>query len=273
MRKGSIFSIALLATAGLCHGNAILTTQANSCLDTSAPGACKGGSGTLTDGGNSETYAVSASSLFGILHVSASSTFNVTNGWALALGFVSFKDDITITSPTHANGTTGSLTVDYFIDGTNSTTNTGGNGGNAFLQVSVEKRTTADVFVSGYTHDFNGSSVSGTFAATPITFTYGTAFELYVSMQATAGSIIDSGVGYTFPNVTGSGSGASNFFNTLVVNGLQTGDGDDTFSATGGAYTASGVVPEPGTFALVGLVIPAVLWGRRRACAGAIRRF
>jgi hypothetical protein len=134
--------------------------------------------------------------LFGILHVSAASTFNVTNGWALALGFVEFTDDLTITSPSHANGTTGNLTVGYYIDGTNTTTNTGGNGGNAFLQVAVREYAETDLTtpVVNYVHDFNGASVNGSFVVNPtLPFIYGTPFGLYFSMQATAGSITDNG--------------------------------------------------------------------------------
>jgi len=261
--KATIFSM-MLATAGLCHAGAILETQADSCLDTSAPGTCKGGSGTMTDGGNSQTYAVSAASLYGFLHVSASSTFNVTNGWALALGYVGFYDDVTITSPTHANGTAGTLHLSYYIDGTN--THTGG--GNAFLQVIARDYAETDLVnpVVNYVQDFNGASVNGTFAVTAFPFIYGTQFEIYLSMQATAGTITDNGGhGYNNPVVTASGSGSSNFYNTLVVTGMQTDSSDGTFNSTSGqTYTQDGVVPEPATWALVGLAIPVVLWKRRR---------
>ena len=205
----------------------------------------------MTDGANSQTLAVSAASFFGTLHVSASSTFNVTNGWALALGYVAFTDDLAITSPTHANGTT----------------NTGGNGGSAFLQVLARDYAESNLSTPlvNYVHDFAGSSVNGTFAVTSFPFIYGTQFEIYFSMQATAGSIIDSGSGYSTPNVTGAGSGNSGFFNTLVVNGAQTDSPDATFnSSSGQTYTQTGVIPEPATLLLAGLAIPVILWKRRR---------
>jgi hypothetical protein len=259
-----------LLTTGLCHATAILTTQADSCLDSALPANCKTGTGTMTNGGDSNAYAVSAMSFFGILHVSASSTFNVNNGWALALGYVAFTDDLTITSPSHANGTAGKLTLVYSIDGTNTTTG----GGHAFLQVVARDYSESDLQnpVVNYVHDFNGSSVNGTFFATPFTFTYGTQFEIYLSMQATAGSVIDSGIGYSTPNVTASGSGASNFFNTLVLTGLQTADGlgnpvgDSVFdSSSHTPYTQAGIAPEPGTWALAVFALPLLWWGARRA--------
>jgi hypothetical protein len=264
-------TVLALLGASLCHGSILLQTQADSCLDSNA--SCTSlSSGTLHNGNDFNTFAESAIASFGILHVTASSTFNVNNGWALALGYVAFTDDLTITSPSHANGTLGKLTLGYYIDGTTSATG----GGHAFLQVIARDYDLNNPssplvnYVKDYPNSTNGSFV------VPVTmpFVYGTKFELYLSMQATAGSIIDSGVGYSNPNVTAAGSGTVNFFNTLVLNQLQTSDnggipvGDSVIIGDSGtAYTQAGVAatPEPCTWALTALAIPVLVWRRRRA--------
>jgi hypothetical protein len=220
-------------------------------------------------GGDINTYAVNAVANIASLHVSASSNYTVTGEYALALGVVSFTDDIVVTSPTHVNGTSGLLAVGYVIDGTNSAS---GATANAFLQVDVSDYDITNpanpVFVKNSARDFPNSSVNGSFTTPAILpFIYGKKFELVVSMQATTGTAVDAGVGYSTPDVTGSGSSQSNFFNTLIINSLQSNDNatDLAFAADSGVgYTQEGVVPEPATIALTGFALVAIgLAGRR----------
>jgi len=89
-------------------------------------------------------------------------------------------------------------------------------------------------------------------------FRYGTPFDLYFSMQATAGTMIDlSGSGYQLQNRTGDGTGAVDFTDTWVLNGLGTTDSlgnpvlDSTFTADSATpYGQAGVAPEPATLVL-----------------------
>ena len=90
-------------------------------------------------------------------------------------------------------------------------------------------------------------------------------------MQATAGSITDAGSGYSVQAGTAWGSGTVDSFNALIANHLQTlGSGggavnDSVFTAHSGAhFSRTGVVPEPATWALVGLAIPVLIRRRHR---------
>ncbi len=265
----TVLVLVLAQTAG---ATSILSTQSVACLDGTAPGQCSGLSGgTLTNGGDTMTWAGDvATAGFGLLHVATDMTnFSVTNGTALSYGFVSFQDMLTISDPSKT-GQTGNLTVSYYIDGS-----VGHSGsGSGFLQVVTRVCTplcTSPVpAADNYVADFNSVGASSSYNESLVvpktfSFTYGTQFEMYFSMQATAGSINDSGPGGGYSNlpVTGSGSGFANFANTLQLNGLQTGDANATFSSDSGTvYTADGV-PEPATLLLCGAPL-VLLFSRRR---------
>jgi hypothetical protein len=267
--------IALL-TISSSFGGVVTQVQADACLknNNNTVGGCVGGpSGTQQLGADFNTFAESALAGYGKLQVSASSTFSVTNGFAESLGIVSFTDDLTITSPGHPNGTLGILHPGYTIDGSSSSTG----GGNAFLQVvardiDITTNPGNPSTLVNYVIDYN-SSVNGSFTVpSAFPFIYGKKFELYISLQATAGSITDDGHhGYSLMPRTAAGSGTADYSHTLVLTQLQTNDGSDNrvtdstiTSDSGTAYTQDGVVPEPGTWALVGLSIPAIIVLRRR---------
>src|SRR4029077_14060405 len=98
----------------------------------------------------------------------------------------------------------------------------------------------------------------------------GTKFEIYLSMQATAGSITQNGQGYSLGPRTTSRSGVSKFISTLVVNEMQTAAGmgnavtDSMFLAESGTtYTQAGVAPEPATWLLMAFALPAFFLVRR----------
>jgi len=219
----------------------------------------------LTNGVEFNTFAQAASATPGIMHIAAQSSFNVANSEAWSLGFVSYQDTITISSATK-NGQLGQLHLGYHIDGSVSQ----GGVADAFLQVGV--RVFAPT-LQNYVADYN-TSQNGSYAVSKVfTFTYGTPFDLYLSMQAMVGTAVDlSGSGYNLVNRTGAGSGQVNFINTLIVNQLTTNDindvnvADSIFTADSGAtYTQAGVqTPEPGSMALVGLALPGLLLLRLR---------
>src|SRR5215813_13681973 len=96
--------VVLLTISSLSFAGVVTQVQADACLknNNNTVGGCTGApSGTLQLGADFNTFAQSAAAGFGILHVSASSTFSVTNGFAESLGIVSFTEDLTITSPSH----------------------------------------------------------------------------------------------------------------------------------------------------------------------------
>jgi PEP-CTERM motif len=276
MRK-SLFSTIIALTAGSAWGGPIplppspqLTTQALACLDyQTATSTCSGAlNGTLQAGTDTLSYTDVASAGFGILHVATSSNFAVTGNQAWSYGNVTFADTLTINSTT-MQGQTGTLNLSYFIDGfvydTGSST--------AFLQVVSRVYTdianpagpTLQNNVADYT--YNPLSPSPTFYSESVplvfTFTYGSPFELFFSMQASNGTYSVGG-GYNTIALTGSGSGFSNFADTLIVNGLQTNDPNATFqSGSGTTYTQAGVVPEPSTMFVCGLALIAIYFCRR----------
>jgi hypothetical protein len=239
-----------------------IITQANACLGVVGVGAgrqCSGApSGTLASGGESLGFTDYATATFGTMHIGASvNILNLSNDQAYALGFDSVQDHLTIDSPSQ-HGQIGHLVVTYYIDGTIS--NSGGIA-DAFLQVVTRILPNTDFALQNSVEDDNTSVPAGTHTVPVVfNFRYGSPFDLYFSMQATAGTMIDlSGSGYQLKNRTGSGMGAVDFTNTWVLNGLGTTDSlgnpvmDSTFSADSGTpYTQDGVAPEPATLVLSG---------------------
>jgi len=262
----------LFAQAGWC--NAILSAQADACLDGSA-NCSQAASGTLNNGSDTMSWTGNtAVAGFGILHVATDLTnYSVTNGTVLSYGYVGFTDYLTISDPAKT-GQTGSLSLSYYIDGTVGHTGSS----SAFLQVVTRVcSVTCPPSVpaaDNYVTDFDPSALVplttyNETIAIPKTFSfiYGTPFELYFSMQATAGTITDAGDGgYGNPLSTGSGSGYANFANTLVLNGLQTGDPFATYTSDSGTvYSAAGVAPEPSTMLLCAFALALVAFVKRQS--------
>ena len=256
---------ALTLLAGqLSWAGIIVNSQTTACLDDSNH-CSAAGAGTLTNGAEFNTFSQVATATAGIMHIGATSSFNVNNSKSWSLGFVSFQDILTINSASK-NGQTGHLILGYHIDGTISQAGQA----DAFLQVVAR---IPGPPLQNSVADYNSSINSSFVVPLVFNFVYGQQFTLYMSMQAMVGTAIDqNGFGYSLVNRTGTGSGAVNFINTLVVDQLTTNDlnnanvADSVFTADSGAtYTQNGVVPEPGSMAMVGLAIPALLWLRRRS--------
>lgn len=258
-----IFAASQFAAAGLLPAPFVVT-QASACIG-SGPGiqCSQAPSGTLTSGGETLGFTDQASALFGIMHIAASANFtNLSNDQAFSIGYAAIQDNLVINSATK-NGQVGNLVISYYLDGTVSKSGAG----NAFNQV-VATVTNPGQAMQNNIDDYQGTVLPGTYQV-PLVFhfVYGTSFTLYFSMQATTGTVFDQGgVGYSVVNATGSGSGSANFFNTFVLNGLNTDASDAIYSGGSTNYGASGVAPEPATFALSGAALIAVaLWRRKKA--------
>jgi hypothetical protein len=105
----------------------------------------------------------------------------------------------------------------------------------------------------------------------PIQFVYGQPFGLSIYLGASAGTATGYGV---LNEVTGSGGGSADFFDTFVLTGLDPTDASGNSvsgavfsSQSGTVYSIDGVVPEPSTIVplLFGLV--AVIQAKRRLAA------
>lgn len=198
--------------------------------------------GTFGPSSAQETVSADAFASYGILNASASSSYNVS-GTPESIGVTAnatFEDILTITDPSDPalNGQPGLLYLSYALDGQIS--------GSAFAVVVTQAGTSlGQQWVQQY-----DSSVDGTFSLpAPIQFVYGQPFGLSIYLGASAGSPTGYGV---LNEVTGSGSGSANFFDTFVLTGLDPTDesgnpvtGAAFSSQSGTVYSVDGVVPEP----------------------------
>ena len=265
MRILFVFGLtALCAVAGWGGPLPVLATQKDACLDyTSASKVCSGAlSGSLVNGSEFLTFADVASVSWGVMHVATSESFNVVDDEAWSYGFTSFQDNLTINSPT-MNGQTGTITAGYFIDGTVSASGQS----DAFLQVVMR---VFDPTLQNWVDDFHANTAGSTLTH-QFQIVYGQPFTLYFSMQATAGTAVDSGTGYSFVKGNGAGSGSANFSDTFELTQLTPMDvngnvvGDATFTSDSGtAYSAAGLTPEPATMVLMGVGLVLVVIGQRR---------
>ena len=246
----------LFVAGVICHAGPLNHTQSDACL---GAGNCSVAlTGTLTGSGTDyNTYFQTVQSFFGKLEAAAHSDFSVTNTWALSVAGASFTEDFIVHSASHPDGTTGMFAMGYSIDGTNSASGIA----HSFVQVGIKEVdiNNPSTVIASVSHDYSGASINQS-VMTPAIFPiiYGQKFEMLVFMQATAGSIIDIGVGYQLKDVTGSGVGTSTFDHTLVINSLQTGDNASDLtieSGSGTTYSQAGIVPEPSTLALGGLAL------------------
>jgi hypothetical protein len=266
-----LFLAGLLAAAS-ASASIMVQSQALACLDYNINhNNCSSAfSGTLTSTGETLSFSDIASSSYGIMHVSTSDSFTVNGNQAWSYGFVAFQDVLTVNSAGH-QGQTGYINLGYFVDGTVSSTGVS----DGFNQVVMRVTTSG---LQNWVDDIHASTAGSVYTHL-FQITYGTPFTLYFSMQATGGTAVDSGTGYSFVNKTGSGTSNVNFSNTFDLDQLTTLGSDQTTvlndttfdSESGTAYSQSGVAltPEPGTLLLgfTGLLAVIVAARRRRPAA------
>ena len=216
------------------------------------------------------TGTASAVSLYGSLGVASSNTINITGSPALSesVGDASFQDNILV-SFAPFTGSEGFLAVNYTLDGFSSASGSA----NSFARVKIEVINQAGLDQQ-YTANLP-SSASGVYGV-PLTFTfvYGDPFTLRFDLLTATGTITPgpAGVGFELTEGAGSGTAATDYFNTLTLAGLHVTDANGnpvdgvTFTSDSGTlYTQDGVelaapTPEPSSvvLAVLGLTAGAV---------------
>ena len=236
----------------------------------------KGGDGLVENFGifNGATLSGAADATAGVLHTRASASYDLgdTPGYRIASAAAIVADWLTITDAGTANGAAGVLDVSLTLDGTITRSGTADAG-------------TLFAVLWGGTAPFDGqefkgfsteTSSNGTYTVS-VPFTVGDPLLVTLFMWTGAGTIGVCSDLTGCPDTegtrpflaTGTGAASADFFNTLVLSGLLPKVGgvalaNPVFTADSGArYTVNGVVPEPGTLALLGSGM-AFLFARRR---------
>ena len=221
-----------------------------------------------------------------------------------AESFATVRDTFTPTSPTVANGTSGTMKIALTIDGSTSVTGTGGNGllfrfgysPNASVTnpPSTLLETSAHIYGNGYQiygpHSSFGSFVTPpgmtlnvgplNGAGQPSFITFGGTTTVYATVPIVYGASVDYLMGLMTWTEVGNGNGvmSSKFGHTATITGIQLLDSGGTnvsnfsiASVSGTLYDANGVhlggtagAPEPTTLALVVCGMAAGIVGVRR---------
>jgi hypothetical protein len=212
----------------------------------------------FTAGTGTATVSANSQSAYGVLHSQAGASFtgSTTPELIYVNGAAGFSDEITI-SFAPFTGSTGYLLVGFTLDGTIS--NSGSLNAAAYVNAAVGS-------TIGQVPNFTSSAAGQFFFPETFSFVYGTPFGLYFNLGTVAGSFNPGPPGRIFPyTATASGSGDSDFEDTLVLTALDVVDSQGnpvsgvTFTSESGTqYSADGVVPEPSTPLLVGAGIVAI---------------
>lgn len=199
----------------------------------------------------SATVNAQASASYGFLRASTSSNFDITRPAGARVwgdGFAAFEEIMTLTSLSQPCNTTGSMYVQFSITGNASSAGQGA----AFAEVFSEVDRTALPAQLGSV--LVPSSVSATFIIPVLfQFTYCQPFGLQMWLDTDSGTVApvfanNMPVAKSVNLAVGTGAGVVNFFDTLVLSGLQVFDSqmhpvnDVTFtSGSGTPYTGNGV--------------------------------
>jgi hypothetical protein len=218
-------------------------------------------------------FSAQAQSAYGSLHSSASASFNLLAANSrFVLAGSTFGEYLTINSP-GLDGQAGSLLMTFTVDGTIASSGSG----TAFAFVGIQAGTdpgNADTYGENFVA-FT-SSYDGAVTLT-IPIVYGREFFFKAALGAVAGTAQVCAActyGVAIGTAIGPGTASAQFFNTLQLTGLTPMDGAGGFvgnsqftSASGTPYGVNGVVPEPGSFVLLGtgLALGARLWRRRQS--------
>jgi hypothetical protein len=235
-----------------------------------------------TVGGGPYTGTSSATSNYGILSAAAHGTnLGVTNtlGFSQSGGFAIFNDELTFTSPTQTNGSSGTVVYTFTIDAALTTpvptppfasqnfaelaVQQGdfvqGHVFNASTYATSDGRVLNDPSYPGFTVSQGSVEGSGQFSSVPLPFVWGVEENLTVGLATTStpstGATLDSHVNGVLTGIA-------------VYNADGSLNGNFKIRATSGSvYTADGVslVPEPQTYALLltGLVLVGFVAKRR----------
>lgn len=209
---------------------------------------------------------------FGALHARASVSFDLSSpGERDVFGATGWTDGLTISSP-GLNGTSGLLNVSFLLDGSLTTSGVGFAGVVAGIEWS-DTPLDLNSSVPNVLNLYTSIPPAGQVVAASIPFTFGTQFYFGSFLFAGAGTLTQCPSCELLVQglaMTGQGSGSADFYNTLVLTGLDPSDGNGNpasdvqfSSASGTAYTLDGVVPEPMSLALLGAGLLILLCVRR----------
>lgn len=218
------------------------------------------------------TYSAAAESEYGRLHARAIGSYNLASSdTRSALAVALMTDQLTISSP-GLNGQAGTLDISVLLDGMLQHTAGAGAAIIAFVTAGQDP----DPFSANNQGDGidSDSLPPGGLVEVSVDFVFGQPFYLSMILGVTAGTPVsclacnggDSNLGPT----SGIGSGTADFFNTMTLTGLLpiyrgTPVVDAQYSSVSGtAYSATGVVPEPGSLLLLGSGLTLALKRRRR---------
>jgi hypothetical protein len=207
---------------------------------------------------------------FGSLGAVAIASFNLvgTPNDANTFAEAFFLDDLTITSLLEGlDGLPGTLYISYTLSGVVSSTGKG----NAFAQVTDYSTGSCPPIAAPFcpigTQSYS-TTVSGTFAATPISFIFGETFPFGLQLGVIAGTDYPVSGGYHPNSILGTGTGDANFYDTVTISGLMVTDavgnpvpGATFISESGTQYP---VVPEPTSLTLLGAGLFVAVWRSRR---------
>ena len=219
------------------------------------------------------TYNAQAQTSPGSLHASASVDYSrsptATDSRFLYASSI-YRELLTVNSAT-LQGQAGTLTIVFNLDGTISESGSG----NALAYVGLQAGTETNPEAYAETFSVFQSSFDGSVQLT-VPIVYGQEFLLSAALGAFAGSVAfcpTCPLGVQGYAATGVGGGSANFFNTLELAALIPTSSASQFvadarfaSGSGTEYGFTGVVPEPGTFMLLGTGLAlAALRLRRRS--------
>ena len=235
-----------------------------------------------TVGGGPYTGTSSATSNYGTLSAAAHGTnLGVTNtlGFSQSGGFAIFNDELTFTSPTQTNGSSGSVVYTFTVDAALTTPVptppfasqnfaelaiqqgdfVQGHVFNASTYATSDGRVLNGPSYPGFTMSLGSVEGSGQFSSVPLPFVWGAEENLTVGLATISmpytGATLDSHVNGVLTRIAvynADGSLNSNF---------------KISAASGSVYSADGVspIPEPQTYALLltGLVFVGFIASRR----------
>ena len=239
-------------------------TAATSCTDIGG-GATGSIDTTVQAGTGTVSGQGTASAEYGMLHTDISSTYtgSTSSLYVGAGANATFIDDFTVNFAPFT-GDAGFMALVVTVDGTN--TSSGSMISYASVTYEVNYGQGFGIPTTLYLPD---DAVSGQFTLGYIPFTYGDTFALDLGFSATVQSgSLQNGIP-SFSPTTQSGSGTSDFDDTLTVSGLTIFDsnmdlvpGATISSGSGTVYTQDGVVPEPSYVVLVGILTVVTLFLR-----------
>jgi hypothetical protein len=173
-----------------------------------------------------------------------------------AYAYSRFSDTMTLSNPL-LNGQPGSITFDFTLSGTSSSSGSGWNVAMLWVCNGTRCSSTGSNYILKKTReDFNGTE---SWTTGPINFTYGTPFSFYVAIGAESGLYGDE-----------EGSASINLLNTFILDGLDVYNENNIPVTDYAMRTESGArypyvgVPEPATIFMLLISFIGLAGVRRR---------